>query len=182
MIPVILRLGCGVTVASLLLSGLGGQRLDEYQVKAAFICNFANFVEWPPPTYRSPADPFMVCVLGRNPFGSALESMAAGRMVDGHPFTVRQMSDVRQSAGCQIVFVSESERLRYRLILDSLKTSSILSVGETSGFISEGGIVVLRVEDGRVRIEIDAQAAKQKNLRISAHLLDLAHAGHPRQR
>jgi hypothetical protein len=158
----------------MLLTNVVGQKADEYHVKAAFLCNFANFVEWPPSTYRSPSDPLTVCVLGRNPFGNVLESLTAGRSVDGHPFAVRYETDVRQVGGCQILFVSASERLRYRSILDAVKTSSVLSVGDSSDFIAEGGVVDLRLESGKVRVEIDAQAARQRNLHVSAHLLGLA--------
>ena len=169
-----LKLGCGLILGVMLLANVDGQKADEYQVKAAFLCNFANFVEWPSSTYRSPSDPFFVCVLGRNPFANALEGLAAGRSVDGHPFAVRYLPDVQQVNSCQILFVSSSERLRYRSILDSLKTSSVLSVGDTSDFVAEGGVVGLPVENGKVRVEIDNHAARRRNLRVSAHLLGLA--------
>ena len=167
-------LGCLLILGAVLLANVGAQQVDEYQVKAAFICNFPNFVEWPPDTYKSPADPFSVCVLGRNPFGRALEGLAAGRVIDGHIFAVRHVSDVRQVAGCQILFVSASERLRFRSILEPLKTTSVLSIGDTNDFIAEGGVVGLKVEGGKVRVEIDPKAAKLKNLRVSSHLLGLA--------
>jgi hypothetical protein len=170
------KFGCAVILGGMLLTKVVGQKADEYQVKAAFLCNFANFVEWPPSTYKSSSDPFTVCVLGRNPFGNVLESLAAGRSVDGHPFAIRFGTDIRRIDGCQILFVSASERLRYRSILDAVKTSSVLSVGESSDFIAEGGVVDLRVENGKVRVEIDAPAAHQRNLRVSAHLLGLSKA------
>ena len=174
MSSIVQRLGYATVLGGMLLTGILGQRADEYQVKAAFLCNFAKFVEWPRSTFTSPSDPFVICVLGRNPFGNVLEGLAGGRSVDGHPFAVRYGTDIRQVAGCQILFVSSSERLRYRSILETLKGSSVLSVGDTGDFITEGGVVDLCVERGKVRIEIDPQAARKRNLRVSSHLLALA--------
>jgi len=84
------------------------------------------------------------------------------------------VADTREATGCHILFISSSERLRFRSILDSLKNSSVLPIGDASEFIAEGGVINLRVEDGKVRIQIDARAAKEKSLRISSRLLDLA--------
>jgi YfiR/HmsC-like len=147
---------------------------DEYQVKAAFLCNFANFIEWPSTAYKSADDTFTICVLGRNPFGHTLENIARGKAVAGHSLAVRQIGDVREANGCQILFISSSERLRLRSILGSLKNSSVMPVGDTDNFVVEGGVVGLRLQDGKVRIEIDANAAKERNLRVNPHLLELA--------
>jgi hypothetical protein len=152
----------------------GGQAMDEYQVKAAFVVKFAGFVEWPAAAFKSPADPLTICVMGRNPFGHQLESMVEGKVVDGRTFALRAITDARDAISCQILFISSSERLRFRSILELLKSSSVLPVGDTDDFITEGGVINLRLESGKVRIEIDARAAKAKNLRISSRLLELA--------
>ncbi len=152
----------------------GAQPMDEYQVKAAFVVKFAGFVEWPPAAFKSPADPLTVCVLGRNPFGHQLESMVEGKSVDGRAFALREITDPRDAIACHILFISSSERLRFRSILDVLKSTSVLPVGDSDDFIAEGGVINLRLDGGKVRIEIDARAAKVKNLRISSRLLELA--------
>jgi hypothetical protein len=149
-------------------------QLDEYQVKAAFVSNFANFVEWPATAFHSPQDPFSICVLGHNPFGHALRSLAEGKSAGGHVLVVHEASDPAQALGCQIVFVSSSERLRFRAVVESLKATNALTVGDTADFINEGGMIALRLEGGRIRMRINADAAKERNLRISAHLLSLA--------
>ena len=161
-------------IASLLPALAGGQAMDEYQVKAAFVVKFAGFVEWPPAAFKGPADPLTICVMGRNPFGHQIEAMVEGKSVDGRPFALRPIADVRDAIACHILFVSSSERLRFRSILDLLKATSVLPVGDSNDFIAEGGVINLRLESGKVRIEIDARAAKAKNLRISSRLLDLA--------
>lgn len=157
----------------------GGQTMDEYQVKAAFIVKFAGFVEWPLTAFKGPADPLVICVMGRNPFGHQLENLIDGKDIDGRPFAVRPITDVRDAIACHILFVSSSERLRFRSILDLLKSTSVLPIGDADDFLAEGGVINLRLENGKVRIEIDARAAKARNLRISSRLLDLAQG--PRQ-
>ena len=168
------RLRFGVTFGVLFIAAAFGQKIDEYQLKAAFVCNFANFVEWPPDAFKSPADPLAICVLGHNPFGRSLEGLLEGKVAGGRALAVREISDVRQAGGCHILFVSSSERLRFRSILESLRTSSVFSVGDTNDFIADGGLVNLRLEEGKVRIEINASVAKERNLRISSRLLSLA--------
>ena len=158
----------------LLASVAGAQMMDEYQVKAGFVSSFASFVEWPADTFGTPQEPIAICVLGQNPFGTALNGLVAGKVVEGRTFVVRQISDVQQTSDCQILFVSASEHLRLRAILGSLGDRSVFSVGDTSDFIAEGGIVSLRTESGRVSIEINCDAARAKHLRISSRLLQLA--------
>src|SRR5258708_34362438 len=83
--------------------------MDEYQVKAAFLYNFARFVEWPADVFHDPSDPFAICVLGQDPFGHALDDVVAGKKIEGRAFAVRRISAPRQAVGCRILFVSSSE-------------------------------------------------------------------------
>jgi hypothetical protein len=151
-----------------------GESLDEYQVKAAFLYSFAKFVEWPIVAFKGPSEPIAICVLGQNPFGNALESMVKGKVVNGRAFTVTRLSDPKQTGACQIVFVCSSEQRRVRSILDLLETNSAVTVGEVEGFAAAGGVANFKLDSGRVRIEINAEAASRKNLRISSRLLSLA--------
>jgi len=167
-----LRFAC---IACSLLTGMGSaQMMDEYQVKAGFVSSFAGFVEWPSDAFKGPDEPIAICVLGQNPFGASLNGLATGKIVQGRSLTVRQVPNASQADGCHILFVSSSEHLRLRAILEHLRDQSVLSIGDTSDFIAEGGIVNLRTEDGKVRIEINSDAAAQRHLRISSRLLQLA--------
>ncbi len=148
--------------------------LDEYHVKAGFLATFASFVDWPEGSFKGPQEPVRICVLGRSPFGNSLDILVAGKVVGGRTLVARSIADVREADGCHILFISSSEHLRLRSILDALSKQSVLSVGDTSDFISEGGIVNLRIDAGRVRIDINSDAAKERRLRISSHLLELA--------
>ena len=161
-----------VALGSLTLSR-AAQQFDEYQVKAAFVANFAGFVEWPQSAFHEPSDPFTICVVGRSPFGRSLADVAAGKSVAGRPFHVAEISEVGGSS-CQIAFVSSSEHLRLRSILDGFKSTNTLTVGDTSDFLAEGGMIELRLDNGKVRMQINASPAREHNLRISSHLLSLA--------
>ena len=146
---------------------------DEYQVKAAFLYNFAKFVDWP---VGSPGRPgsIAICVFGQNSFGRVLEDTVSGKTVDGKTFMVRRVSDGKAAALCQILFVSSSERMRLGTILGDLRTSHVLTVGETESFIDEGGIVNLKLDGGKIQIQININAADQAGVRISSKLLGLA--------
>ena len=148
-----------------------GTVTDEYQVKAAFLYNFAKFVEWPAGT---PGGAIAICVLGQNPFGRVLEDTVSGKTVDGKTFVVRHVSELKGAAPCQILFVSSSERMRYSVVLGELRAGHVLTVGETEGFIEEGGIVNLKLDSGKIQIQININAAEQAGVRISSKLLSLA--------
>jgi hypothetical protein len=147
---------------------------DEYQVKAAFLYNFAKFVEWPPGTFANPTDPIGICIVGQNPFGSTLESMVQGKKVGERAFAVRRLPDTQQAKGCQILFIGAGEWKRVRALLDALKGSPVLTVGETDDFTSFGGVIAFQLEGPRVRIQIALEPAERAKLRISSKLLSLA--------
>jgi len=148
--------------------------VEEYQLKAAVVYNFAKFVEWPPQSFTSASDPIAVCILGQNPFGRWLTETLAGRTVGGRPFVIRRASEPQEVGHCQILFVCSSERKRFRVILADVKADGVLTVGDTPGFAALGGVVNLRLDGETVRMEVNLESAKQKKLQISAKLLSLA--------
>jgi hypothetical protein len=160
----------GIVLSSTLFS----QTVDEYRVKAAFLYNFAKFVEWPALTDKTGKNPLRICVLGQDPFGSVLGDTVNGKTVLGRPFLVTNVPNVSQAATCQILFISASEQKRIRSIIVQLRTPGVLTVGETEGFANQGGIVNFKLESGRVRLEINVEAAEQAKLRISSKVLSLA--------
>jgi hypothetical protein len=149
-------------------------RFDEYQVKAAFLYNFAKFVEWPPGTFANPADPIGICIAGANPFGSTLESMVQGKKIGDRAFTVRRIADTQEAAGCQVLFIGSTEWKRVRSLLEALKGAAILTVGETDDFTAAGGMIAFQIAGPRVRIQIDIEMAERSRLKISSKLLSLA--------
>jgi hypothetical protein len=169
-----LRLAAAIFLGMLPMARAHGQALDEYQVKAAFLYNFAKFVEWPPEAFKSPKDPILVCVLGHNPFGNALEEAIRGKSIAGRAFAYRHVSDAESASACQILFVGSEESKHFRSLLENLKPMGILTVGEAQGFAASGGVINFKLDDGRVRFEINMAAAEHEQLHISAKLLSLA--------
>ena len=164
-----------LVLGTLLAVGAHAQVLDEYQVKAAFLFNFVKFIEWPPQASKGSSDPINICILGEDPFGNSLEDAVKGKTVEGRTFLVPvRISEVQQASACQILFVSSTERKHVRAILAALKAPGVLTVGETEGFAAQGGMINFKLEDGRVRLEVNVEAAERANLRISSKLLSLA--------
>ena len=171
-LPMLTRLKFAILLGAVFILGLPGQ-IDEYQVKAFFLYNFARYVEWPTETFKAANDPIVICILGQNPFGGALEQAVAGKLLGARPFVVRQISETPPGC-CHILFVNSSERRRFRSMAGRLRGSAVLSVGETPGFTADGGIINFKLENGKVRFEIDIEAAGREHLRISSKLLSLA--------
>jgi hypothetical protein len=143
-------------------------------VKAAFLYNFAKFVEWPPGTFTNANDPIGICIIGQNPFGSALEDMVQGKKIGDRAFVVRRLHDTQQVRNCQILFVAATESKRTRALLETLKGVGILTVGETEDFTAAGGIIGTKLDGTRVRLQIALEKAESTRLHISSKLLGVA--------
>lgn len=150
----------------------------EYEVKAAFLYNFAKFVEWPEGSFANSQSPFAICVLGTDPFGRTLDQILAGKMVGNRPVTLQRFREVARARQCQMLFVSPSESGRLPQIMDQLHGASVLVVGETDGFAQAGGAVQFTLDEDRVRFAINPDAAERAGLRLSSKLLALAKIVH----
>lgn len=162
--------------ALLVLIGGGGAHADtpEYQMKAAFIYNFAKLVEWPAEAFAAPDAPVNVCVLGANPFGGALDAIS-GRAVDANrKVAVKRAGKIDDTKGCHIVFVGESEKASFAKVIDVMKAAPILSVSDVDGFNQAGGVITLVRADNKVGIKLNIKAAQQARLKLSPQLLRLA--------
>lgn len=146
----------------------------EYQIKAAFIYNFARFVDWPTQAFADASSPFIIGVLGKNNFGSSLAQTIHGKSVHGHPLEFKLVPSLAQATNCQVLFISTSEKSRVSKIISTLGRASILTVGESDDFIARGGMIDLKIVDDKVRFEINNSAAKGAGLAISSKLLTLA--------
>ena len=138
----------------------------EYRVKAGYLYNFVKFIEWPP---AARAGPITMCVAGRNPFGTVLDDTIRDEVVRGRQLTARV--SLEPDAGCHVLFIPDGASAAY---LRAARGTSTLTVGETSDFLTRGGIVNF-VTDGRyVRFEISTEAAERAQLQVSSRLLQLA--------
>jgi hypothetical protein len=162
-------------LGTLLVAPAAGQvpSVDEYQIKAAFLLNFARFVEWPAKKF-SPADKTLdVCILGVDPFGLALQGMIKGRAIDGRPLRLYHLKLGADTSECEIVFISAQEAKRKTR--DLPKTAwGILTVGESQNFPQNGDVVNFFTREDRIAFEINVDAADHAGLRISSKLLNLA--------
>jgi uncharacterized protein DUF4154 len=145
--------------------------VSEYQLKAVFLFNFAQFVEWPPAALPRESAPFVIGVLGKDPFGAALDEVVRGETANGHPLEVVRYSNVGEVRDCQILFIAASERPQLEGILAALRGRSILTVTDADSPVMHGVMIALVRQENRIRLRIDLQATKASNLTISSKLL-----------
>lgn len=148
--------------------------VSEYDVKAAFLFKFAQYVEWPATAFPQVDAPFCIGVLGDDPFGGALDAAVAGGTINNRKLVIKRSNRVEDLKTCQILFISKSEQAQVGPILDSLGNASILTVGEVDGFADRGGIINFFLAGNKVRFEINPEAARRKGLKINSQLLRVA--------
>jgi len=150
------------------------QRATEYEVKAAFLYNFARFVTWPDSTFEAPHAPLIIGIFGDDPFDSTLEQITRDKIVQNHPLTIQRFQNIEDTHACHILFISPSEQKELTALLEHLQTTSILTVGEQNDFCQNGGMINFILVNRRVRFEINPQAIERSALTISSRLLKLA--------
>jgi hypothetical protein len=154
----------------------------EYQVKAAFLFNFAKFVEWPSDAFQSEKTPIALCVFGHDPFGSALDEIMRGKAINNRDVLARRINELPDLKSCQLVFVSGAEDMRLSEVLSSLKGTSALVVGESDGFAERGGAVQFFLEANKLRFAVNVDAVQRAHLTVSSKLLALAKIVHDQGR
>jgi YfiR/HmsC-like len=150
------------------------QSAGEYQIKAAFLFNFAKFVEWPPGSFSDASAPLQICVLGQDPFGEELRKITDQKIVNGRKLQVRDVIELAEARNCHILFIAASEKLSSKKILAGLHGASVLTVSDTKGFVGEGGVINFVLENDRVMFEVSPVAAERAGLKISSRLLSVA--------
>ncbi|HXX19525.1 MAG TPA: YfiR family protein [Candidatus Acidoferrum sp.] len=150
----------------------------EYQLKAAFLYNFAKFIDWPRSSFVSDQSPFAICILGVDPFGAAIDDTLRGKAIRERPVVVQRAKDAADVRHCQIVFISASEKTRLSEILAALQGANTLIVGDTDRFADSGGTIQFMLEQNHVRFAINTDAAESAGLRISSRLLALSKIVH----
>jgi hypothetical protein len=178
------RAGIGL-IASIMLFSAGPEASAqtaisrEYEIKAVFLFNFAQFVDWPPEASASPLAPLVIGVLGDDPFDGYLDDTVRGEKLKNRPFVVQRYRRVEDIDGCQVLFIGDTNPGKLAHILAALKGRSILTVGDTQGFAEDGGIIRFVTENNRIRFRINVDAAETAHLVISSKLLRLAEVAPP---
>lgn len=162
----------GLVAFMCLTAGLFGQVVSkEYQVKAVFLFNFAQFVEWPPTAFATAQTPLVIGVLGEDPFGPFLEETVQGEKIGGRELAVRRFRRIEEVDACHLLFIGGLSNDEQEEALAALRTRGTLTVGESESFIAQGGMIRFFTENNRIRLRINPDAAKRAGLTISSRLL-----------
>lgn len=155
------------------------QASREYDLKAVFLYNLASFVDWPASAFERPDAPFVIGVVGDDPFGPVLDDVVAHEYVGAHPFVVRRFRRPEEATPCHLVFVSNSEFRRYRDVLRHFRGRPVLTVGDLPGFAEAGGMVGFGTQNARLELYVNPRAMREGSLDVSSKLLELAHIIEP---
>lgn len=150
------------------------QTHPEYQIKAAFLYNFAGFVTWPKTSFSTTEAPLVIGISGTDPFGNYIDALVENEVVRGHPVVVRRISKTEELQHCHIVYVSAQSGDAVRRVLASVKDKPVLTVSDAPDFIRAGGMIQFYTENNRIRLRVNVKAASVANLTISAQLLKVA--------
>lgn len=147
--------------------------LGEYEVKTAYIYNFAKYVDWPPGTLHNNSSNLFFCIIGKSPLNAVMESLSE-KNIKGRRITVRQLKQLESLDNCNLLFVNADMKSHLPEILALATPRSILTVSDYKGFAAEGGIIEFVPVKDKIRFEINNRSAKKTNLKISSQLLSLA--------
>ena len=140
----------------------------EYELKAAFLYNFALYAEWP-----VMPDPVYLCVLGPDPFGPFLDRFE-GRDMRGSRVSIRRVASAQEARTCQVLFIAASEHGRLARIQDELAGRAVLTVTEGDGFDRSAVMIVIVPESNRLTFEVNLSAVRQAGMNLSSKMLKLA--------
>jgi len=158
----------------LLLPGAASAAAPEYDLKAAFLFNFAKFVEWPENAFSGDRAPLTICVYGEDPFGSVLDNVVQNERVGERSLLVQRPDSLDDLGECHVLFVCRSEKGQLGEVMSQIKGKPVLTVSDTDGFLRAGGVINFILEGTKVRFLIDQEAAERSGLRISSKLMRLA--------
>ena len=168
--PVCRCLAIALGLVSLFPGRAAGQSV-EYQVKAAYLLNFTRFIDWPPEAVATPDAPLSICILGDDPFGSTLDQIAGGEVVNGRKITVQRVKVAPMPKSCGVLFVSRQAK---EIKIPPGLGPGVLTVGEGEDFIRAGGMIAFVIDDRRVRFDINQTVAENARFRLSSKLLSVA--------
>jgi hypothetical protein len=163
-----------VLILLLLLAAPLRAQAPEYDLKAAFLFNFAKFVDWPPSAFAGERAPLTICVFGEDPFGPTLDEVVQGERVGERSLLVQRPDSVDDLGECHVLFVCRSEKDRLGEVMAEVEGKPVLTVADTDGFLRAGGVINFVLEASKVRFLIDQEAAERSGLRISSKLMRLA--------
>ena len=165
---------CGLAACALLAHAPAAEAPSEYQIKAVFVFNFSHFVEWQPKEFASATAPFVIGIVGEDPFGPRLDEAVRGERIDSHPLIVQRYRNAGEVGDCQILVIDRSEGPHLREILHALDHRATLTVSELDRAAERGVMIQFATENNRIRLRVNADAARAAGLSVSSKLLRLA--------
>jgi hypothetical protein len=145
----------------------------EYQVKAVFLYNFTQFIDWPVSSFSSPSDPFVIGIIGEDPFGPYLEETIEGEKIGTHPIIIKHFAHTRE-INCHMLYINSTDEDWLEKIISSVSQKKILTVGDAPGFTRLGGIIRFYTRDDKIKLQINLEQSKAAQLNISSKLLSVA--------
>lgn len=146
----------------------------EYQLKAVFLFNFTQFVDWPASAFENDQAPVVIGVMGENPFGNYLARTVSGEKINGHPMAVQYYKNEEEIKSCHILFVNIRETKRLEEALEAVEGKNILTVGDDPDFLKQGGMIRFVMNNNKIKLQINMEACKESKMVLSSKLLRLA--------
>ncbi|HLO90882.1 MAG TPA: YfiR family protein [Lentimicrobium sp.] len=162
-------------LAGLLCISVKSQSHADYRVKAAFLYNFTQFIQWPANAFESPYEPLVIGILGKNPFGDDLKEVVSGEKGNGHFIVVRRYNDISEIRKCHILFINKNDTTDLNLIDSVFSQKPVLLVSDGSAdFLDKGGMIRFVKRKNKIQLQINLASIKSANLAISSKMLRLA--------
>jgi hypothetical protein len=146
----------------------------EYQIKAKYIYNFTRFVDWPEESFENPDSPFVIGIIGNDPYGIDLDKTIEGKQIKNRRFIIRRCQNIEDLSSCHILFIGVDKGAQRSQIFNKIKNKCILTVGDEEHFARDGGMINFIIMKKRIRFEINREAVKQSHLKMSTNLLKMA--------
>lgn len=146
----------------------------EYEIKAAYLYKFADYVEWPPTVAPQSDEPFTIGVLNAKDMEEALRDLTAKNSIQGRKVVIKHLNQNLSLTGIQMLFIGNEESQSLKSLLEPMQSQPVLTVTESTDALSAGSIINFIPVDERIRFEVSVTHAERNGLKISARLLSVA--------
>ena len=146
----------------------------EYVLKAVFLYNFTQFVNWPADAFASPQSPLVIGILGENPFGNYLEQTVKDEKISEHDVVVKYCQDEEDAKDCHILFINLRDAQKYMPVIEALKGKNILTVSDAPNFSKQGGMISFLNKENKIKLQVNLGVSESAGLTLSSKLLRIA--------
>ncbi len=144
---------------------------SEYQIKAKYLYNFARFVDWPDQTFTHSDSPYIIGILGEDPFGIDIDKTVEGKKVKNRNFIIRRFKNLETLEYCHILYIGIDDHKRRKIVVERLKGENILTVSDKKNFAHNGGLINFIIKEKKIRFQINLRAVKESDILISSKIL-----------